>query len=197
MNRVLSCPDPVSNSQGGYLLWRHIWKLGSRLVHKCVHTTDETGQNCSVSNTLRTTVKCLRLLPTQFTPPTRQDNSLFLLVSACELGITVSSTPWNQLWLQSHTQTTAIHHATSYDANHTRRTDNMTRERAAAERHRPCMNSNSLLTTVFKKRQWARRKRGYWPTTYMMLDAMIALLSLPRFCSHSPSSSCTAQQLTH
>jgi len=64
------------------------------------------------------------------------------------------------------------------------------------ERHRPCMNSNSLLTTVFKKRQWARKKRGYWPTTYMMFDAMIALLSLPRFCSHSPNSSCTAHQLT-
>ena len=27
----------------------------SRLVHKCVHTADETGQSCSVSNILRTT----------------------------------------------------------------------------------------------------------------------------------------------
>jgi len=25
---VLSCPDSVSNAQRGYLLWRHIWKLG-------------------------------------------------------------------------------------------------------------------------------------------------------------------------
>jgi len=53
----------------------------------------------------------------------------------------------------------------------------------------PCINSNSLLTTVLRKRQWARRKRGYWPTTYMMLEATIALLSLPRFCSHRPSRS--------
>lgn len=50
----------------------------------------------------------------------------------------------------------------------------------------PCMNSKSLFTTVFRNRQWARKKRGYCPTTYMMLDAMIALLSLPRFCSHRP-----------
>ena len=55
--------------------------------------------------------------------------------------------------------------------------------------YRPCMNSNNLLTTVLRKRQWARRKRGYCPTTYIMFDAMIALLSLPRFCSQSPSSS--------
>ena len=83
VNRVLSCPDPVSNSQGGYLLWRHIWKLGSRLVHKCVHTTDETGQNCSVSNILRTTQNCLRLSPTQFTPPTlTRRESLVLSVFA-------------------------------------------------------------------------------------------------------------------
>jgi len=39
------------------------WKL----VHKCVHTADEIGQNCSVSNILRTTENCLRLSPTQFT----------------------------------------------------------------------------------------------------------------------------------
>ena len=58
-------------------------------------------------------------------------------------------------------------------------------------RHKPCMNSNNLLTTVFKKRQCARRKRGYCPTTYMMFDAMIALLSFPRFCSHKPNSSCS------
>ena len=120
-----------------------------------------------------------------------------------------------------------------------------------------CMNSKSLLTTVLRNFQCARRKRGYWPTTYlhsslqvppllrpertrdigadscvgnarplfaaaalaraqrgpsaqakakgrigfargwgpraacahMMLDAMTALLSLPRLCSHIPSSS--------
>ena len=40
------------------------------------------------------------------------------------------------------------------------------------------------------------RNRGYWPTMYMMLEAMIALLSLPRFCSHNPSSSC-AHTHTH
>ena len=55
--------------------------------------------------------------------------------------------------------------------------------------YEPCMNSKSLLTTVFRNLQWARKKRGYWPTTYIMLDAMIALLSLPRFCSHRPSKS--------
>ena len=46
----------------------------SRLVHTCVHTADETGQNCSVCNILTTT---------QFTPPTptRRD-SLVLSVSA-------------------------------------------------------------------------------------------------------------------
>merc|ERR1719422_1300472 len=51
------------------------------------------------------------------------------------------------------------------------------------------MNSNSLLTTVFKNLQWALRKRGYWPTIYIMLDAIIALLSLPFFCSHNPNRS--------
>jgi len=29
------------------------------------------------------------------------------------------------------------------------------------------MNSNSLLTTVFKNFQWARKNLGYWPTTYL------------------------------
>ena len=74
------------------------------------------------------------------------------------------------------------------------------------------MNSKSLLTTVFRNLQCARRNRGYWPTMYMMFDAMIALgnmgfkilifrlnkrilmvpftlLSLPFFCSHNPSKS--------
>ena len=48
------------------------------------------------------------------------------------------------------------------------------------------MNSNSLFTTVFRNFQCARRNRGYCPTTYMMLDATTALLSLPCFISHSP-----------
>ena len=52
-----------------------------------------------------------------------------------------------------------------------------------------CMNSKSLLTTVLRNFQCARRKRGYCPTTYMMLEATTALLSLPRFISHSPSKS--------
>lgn len=52
------------------------------------------------------------------------------------------------------------------------------------------MNSNNLLTTVFRNFQCARRNRGYWPTMYMMLEAMMALLSLPLFCSHRPSKSC-------
>ena len=52
-----------------------------------------------------------------------------------------------------------------------------------------CMNSNSLFTTVLRNLQWARRKRGYWPTMYIMLEAMMALLSLPFFCSQSPSKS--------
>merc|ERR1719500_2030184 len=51
------------------------------------------------------------------------------------------------------------------------------------------MNSNSLLTTVFRNLQCALRNLGYCPTMYMMLDVMIALLSLPFFCSHSPSKS--------
>ena len=33
------------------------------------------------------------------------------------------------------------------------------------------------------------RNLGYWPTMYMIFEAMIALLSLPLFCSHRPSSS--------
>mmetsp|Transcript_48320 Transcript_48320/g.114985 ORF Transcript_48320/g.114985 Transcript_48320/m.114985 type:complete len:234 (+) Transcript_48320:1624-2325(+) len=52
-----------------------------------------------------------------------------------------------------------------------------------------CMNSKFLFTTVLRNFQWARRKRGYCPTTYMMLEAMTALLSFPRVISHSPSRS--------
>lgn len=33
------------------------------------------------------------------------------------------------------------------------------------------------------------RNLGYCPTIYMMLEAMMALLSFPLFCSHSPSNS--------
>ena len=55
--------------------------------------------------------------------------------------------------------------------------------------HSPCINSNNLLTTVFRNFQCARRNLGYCPTTYMMLDAIIALLSLPFFCSQRPSKS--------
>ena len=83
VNRVLSCPDPVSNSQRGYLLWRHYLETGSRLVLKCVHTTDETGQNCSVSNIPRITENCLRLSPTQFTPPTTRS------CDSCLVGVAV------------------------------------------------------------------------------------------------------------
>ena len=51
-------------------------ETGSRLVHKCVHSADETGENCSVSNIFRTTENCLWLLPTQFILPTRQDKTV-------------------------------------------------------------------------------------------------------------------------
>ena len=52
-----------------------------------------------------------------------------------------------------------------------------------------CMNSKFLFTTVLRNFQWALRKRGYWPTMYMILDATTALLSLPRFISQRPSRS--------
>jgi hypothetical protein len=51
------------------------------------------------------------------------------------------------------------------------------------------MNSNSFSTTVRRNFQCALRKRGYCPTTYMMLDATTALLFLPRAASHMPSRS--------
>lgn len=53
----------------------------------------------------------------------------------------------------------------------------------------PCINSKSLLMTVLRKRQCMRRNLGYCPTMYMILDAMIALLSFPLFCSQRPSKS--------
>ena len=43
-----------------------------------------------------------------------------------------------------------------------------------------CMNSKSLLTTVFRNFQCARRNRGYCPTTYMMFDAIIAWIRYAR-----------------
>jgi hypothetical protein len=38
------------------------------------------------------------------------------------------------------------------------------------------------------------RKRGYWPTMYMMLEAMQALLLLPRWTSHRLRRSCKSEQ---
>jgi hypothetical protein len=52
-----------------------------------------------------------------------------------------------------------------------------------------CMNSNNLLTTVFRNFQCALRNLGYCPTMYMMSEAQTALLSLPRFISVNPSRS--------
>jgi hypothetical protein len=37
--------------------------------------------------------------------------------------------------------------------------------------------------------QWALKNLGYCPTTYIMLLAIMALLSFPFFCSHKPSKS--------
>lgn len=56
----------------------------------------------------------------------------------------------------------------------------------------PCMNSNSLFTTVFKNFQCALKNLGYCPTMYIILEAIMALLSLPFFCSHNPSKSLIA-----
>ena len=72
-----------------FTMWLPIVTLyvetGSRLVHKCVHTADKTGQNCPVSNILK---NCLRLSQTQFTPPTRQDKTvLSCRCRRCELAV--------------------------------------------------------------------------------------------------------------
>ena len=56
----------------------------SRLVHKCVHTTDDTGQNCSVCNILRTTENCLRL------SPTRRDTFVLLMVWTTHMKYSVA-----------------------------------------------------------------------------------------------------------
>jgi len=58
-------------------------ETGSRVVHKCFHTVDKTGQNCSVSSISRTTENCLQLLLTLFTPLTRQDETR----QSCPVGV--------------------------------------------------------------------------------------------------------------
>ena len=88
-------------------------ETGSRLVHKCIHTADETGQNCWVSNLLRTTENRLQLSPTQFTPlmPTRQDSLVLSVVWTRHYGtntkLTLSlllyePTLWNSLPSAQH-----------------------------------------------------------------------------------------------
>jgi len=81
VNEPLSCLDPVSNMQRG-------------LVCKRLHTADRTGQNCSVSNILRTTENSLDLSPILFTPLTREDKCRW-----CERGVTSKHSTW--FWLQS------------------------------------------------------------------------------------------------
>ena len=49
--------------------------IGSRLVHKCVHIADETGQNCLLSNILKTVCDCREL-------SSHRIDSLVLSVSA-------------------------------------------------------------------------------------------------------------------
>jgi len=47
VNWVLSCPDPVSNSHATWLpIVTSYLETWSRLVHKCVHTADETKLFC-------------------------------------------------------------------------------------------------------------------------------------------------------
>jgi len=51
-------------------------ETGSRLVHKCVHTADETGQNCSITNIwglLKTVCDCRQLSSHRRQDKTRQD----------------------------------------------------------------------------------------------------------------------------
>jgi len=66
-HRALLCLDSISNLQLG-------------LVCKRVHTVDRTGQNCLVSNILRTTVNNLDLSPILFTPPISQSCLSVLVV---------------------------------------------------------------------------------------------------------------------
>ena len=70
---VLSCPDPVSNSHTTWLpMVTSYLETGSRLVLKCVHTTDKTRQNCSVSNILKTVCDCHELSSHRQQDKTRQ-----------------------------------------------------------------------------------------------------------------------------
>lgn len=46
------------------------------------------------------------------------------------------------------------------------------------------INSNNFFTTVFKNVQLFLKNVGYWPTTYIMQDAMTALFYLPFLFSH-------------
>ena len=60
-------------------------ETGSRLVHKCVHTADKFGQNCSVSNILKTVCDCRQLSSHR---RHRQDKKvLSCRCRWCELGI--------------------------------------------------------------------------------------------------------------
>jgi hypothetical protein len=43
------------------------------------------------------------------------------------------------------------------------------------------MNSNNLLTTVFKNFQWALKNRGYCPTTYLPTKPTITKLKIRNF----------------
>mmetsp|Transcript_2039 Transcript_2039/g.4528 ORF Transcript_2039/g.4528 Transcript_2039/m.4528 type:complete len:210 (-) Transcript_2039:1186-1815(-) len=60
-----------------------------------------------------------------------------------------------------------------------------------------CMNSKSLNTRVLRNFQWALKKRGYWPTTYITLLATTALFSLPRFISQRLSRSLITDTRNH
>lgn len=46
------------------------------------------------------------------------------------------------------------------------------------------INSNNFFTTVFKKVQLFLKNVGYWPTTYIIQDAITALFYLPFLFSH-------------
>jgi len=78
VKRVLSCLDLVSNLQ-------------LELVCKRSYTADRTGQNCSVSDILRTTENSLDLSPILFTPPTRHDKTVLFFFLWCELGLLLSA----------------------------------------------------------------------------------------------------------
>lgn len=49
------------------------------------------------------------------------------------------------------------------------------------------INSNNFFMTVFRKVQLFLRKVGYWPTTYMIQEAITALFSFPFLDSHNCS----------